>query len=135
MANRDEAARNQSRSDEIDRYRDEMDWDQAESRPGKSHGVVVSVRLDEGEAERLRSLASDLDLNMSQVLRRALASFDPTAGSGRMIKAILAYQSAFTFGGANFLGRLSVRPEGVEGELELSESGTVETRVRERIPA
>ena len=135
MANRDEVARNPHRSDEIDRYRDEMDWDQAESRPGKSHGVVVSVRLDKADADRLRSLASDLDLSMSQVVRRALAAFDPNAGAGRMIKSILAYQSAFTFGGANFLGRLSVRPEGAEGELELSESGTVDARVRERIPA
>ena len=73
---------------------------------------------------------------MSQVLRRALASFDPSLDPKLAISTLLrsSYLSAFTFGGAKFIGHLSVHPEGQE-ELELSESSTVEARVTERVPA
>lgn len=133
MASHDANEREVGRGEQIDRYREEMDWDRAEAKEGKSHGVVVSVRLDQAEADRLRSIASDLGLTMSQVLRRALASFDATAAP-QAVKALLSsYMTAFTFGGTNFLGHLSVRPEGSERELGLSESGTVDIRVRERV--
>jgi len=63
-----------------DELKEQMDWEHAEAVEGKPHGVVISIRLDPTEAERLRTLASDLHLNMSQVVRRALATFDETAG-------------------------------------------------------
>jgi hypothetical protein len=55
---------------------DELDWERAEVHPGRPHGTVVSVRLSAAEADQLRELASQLDLTMSQVLRRALADFE-----------------------------------------------------------
>jgi Ribbon-helix-helix protein, copG family len=61
----------------------EMDWEHAEVAEGKPHGVAISVRLDAAEADRLRSLAASLHLNMSQVLRRALAEYDHLVQAGR----------------------------------------------------
>jgi predicted transcriptional regulator len=101
-----------------------------------SHGTVVSVRLDAAEAERLRKVATELQLNMSQVLRRALANFDPEAHLQDQVRSTLrAYVRAFTFGGTSFVGRVHVHPEGEERSLEFPESTTVDARVRERIPA
>ena len=142
MAKQNQPARSKkTRQNEIERYREEMDWAAAEARSGSAHGVVISVRLDESDADRLRSLASELDLNMSQVVRRALASFDPALSPAvelrRAVHAAVthSYVTAFTFGGRTFLGHVSVRPEGSQEDLELSESSTVDTRVRERISA
>ena len=65
----------QQNNDEIIQS-DELDWEGAEVHPGRPHGTVVSVRLSAPEAEHLRELASELDLTMSEVLRRALADFE-----------------------------------------------------------
>jgi hypothetical protein len=64
VTNHDAEAREVDRGEEIDRYREQMDWDRAEAREGKPHGVVVSVRLGQAEADQLRTLASDLGLTI-----------------------------------------------------------------------
>lgn len=122
------------RAEEIASYEAEMDWSGAERREGKPTGTVVSVRLDADEAERLRGLAKSLGLNMSQVLRQALSDFNPA--SDRVRQALFEYISPFTFGGATWMGRLTVRQEDSQEEEDLFESPskTIDTRVRERIP-
>lgn len=75
---------------------EELDWDEAVVREGRQPGAVVSVRLDADEAARLRSLADVLGLNVSQVLRRALADYRPDTdreAGGRV------FLSVFTYGG------------------------------------
>lgn len=63
--------------------RDEMDFDRAVRRPGKPHGVVVSVRLDEDEARELRSLAETEQRTLSQLVRQAVSTYlsSPAADS------------------------------------------------------
>jgi len=56
---------------------EDLDWAHAEVREGRPHGTVVSVRLSAAEADRLRDIADHLGLNLSQVLRRALADYEP----------------------------------------------------------
>jgi hypothetical protein len=73
---------------------DELDWERAEVHPGRLHGTVVSVRLSAAEADHLRELASQLDLTMSQVLRRALAEFES-------LPARQPWQ-VFTYGGVDW---------------------------------
>jgi hypothetical protein len=110
--------------------KEQMDWDNAETVEGKPHGVVISVRLDPTEAENLRTLASDLHLNMSQVMRRALAAFDPTKQS---VRAGTAF-GPLTFGGAGWTGSVSVSLAGEGAEpYSRPESTTIDTRVRERV--
>lgn len=122
-------------ADEIAAYKAEMDWAGVEKREGKPAGTVVSVRLDAEDAERLRTFASSLGLNMSQVLRQALSDFEPT--SDRVREALRLYISPFTFGGATWIGQLTVRQEDSAERPDLAEtpSKTIDTRVRERIPA
>lgn len=101
---------------------EELDWEQAEVHEGRPHGTVVSVRMDAAEAERLRTLASQLGLNMSQVLRRALADFEPQP------RALLTWH-AFTFGGVDWPMSLRVHPE-----IPVAESSTeLRARIRERV--
>jgi len=56
---------------------EELDWEGSVVHDGRQAGSVVSVRLDAVETARLRRLADGLGLNVSQVLRRALADFQP----------------------------------------------------------
>jgi hypothetical protein len=77
---------------------DELDWDNAVVREGRPHGAVVSVRLDPAEAARLRSIAASLGVNLSQVLRRALADYDPTQAA-RKQRGTASGVIAITFGG------------------------------------
>lgn len=75
---------------------DDLDWEHAEVREGRQPASVISVRLDDAETGRLRALADSLGLNVSQVLRRALAAYEPAQeneGAGR------AFVTAFTYGG------------------------------------
>lgn len=74
---------------------EELAWDEAVVEEGRQPGAVVSVRLDPEEAERLRAMADSLDLNVSQLLRRALAEYSPEKEQ----KAGRVLLSAFTYGG------------------------------------
>ena len=74
----------------------ELDWDEAEVREGRQPGAVVSVRLGPAEAARLRALADSSGLNVSQVIRRALAEFGSKREQRREQKVFVA---AFTYGG------------------------------------
>ena len=74
---------------------DELAWDEAVTHEGRRPGAVVSVRLDEDETARLRALAAHLDLNLSQVIRRALAAFE-TEAERAGTRVVLG---AFTYGG------------------------------------
>lgn len=75
---------------------EELDWAEAVVQEGRHPGTVVSVRLDASEAARLRSLADAIGLNVSQVLRRALAEYEPnTEGEARDP----VFLPAFTYGG------------------------------------
>ncbi len=117
-------------NEETDTMRDQMDWENAEVVQGKPHGVVISVRLDAAEAEHLRTVASDLHLNMSQVMRRALAAFDP---QGHIVQELPIF-GPITVGGAAWTGSVSVRPAGEAVEQwTRPESTTIDTRVRERV--
>lgn len=102
---------------------DELDWEHAEVREGRAHGVVVSVRLDADEAARLRHLAATLGLNMSQVLRQGLADFDP--GRERQLLS----SRAFTFGGVDWIGTIAVEPP-PQGESRTE----LQPRIREVLP-
>jgi predicted transcriptional regulator len=75
---------------------EELDWVEAVVHEGRQPGAVVSVRLDADEAARLRRLAEALGLNVSQVLRRALADYQPDTERGARDPVLL---SAFTYGG------------------------------------
>ena len=75
---------------------EELDWAEAVVQEGREPGAVVSVRLDASEAARLRTLADALGLTVSQVLRRALAEYEPdTEGETRDP----VFLPAFTYGG------------------------------------
>jgi Ribbon-helix-helix protein, copG family len=107
----------------------EMDWEHAEVAEGKPHGVAISVRLDAAEADRLRSLAASLHLNMSQVLRRALAEYDPNpSSSGRP-----SLHRPFTLGGASWTGVVCLIEAGESKSWDRSESATIDVRLRERV--
>lgn len=75
---------------------EELDWAEAVVHEGRQPGAVVSVRLDPVEAARLRSLADALGLNVSQVLRRALAEYRPDTERDVSDPVFL---SVFTYGG------------------------------------
>lgn len=75
---------------------DELDWSHAVVQEGRAAGAVVSVRLNSSETAHLRRLADSLGLNLSQVLRRALAAYDPEAAFAREHVHVL---EAFTYGG------------------------------------
>ncbi len=83
---------------------EDLEWQRAVVQEGRPHGTVISVRLDAGEAERLRRLAETLRLNMSQVLRQALADFDPRVG-----RAGVTWRP-FTFGGVNWPTKVEIDP-------------------------
>lgn len=70
----------------------ELDWDGSVVHDGRESGAVVSVRLDPGETARLRRLAEELGLNVSQLLRRALAEYQPHTERRVLV--------AFTHGGS-----------------------------------
>jgi len=76
---------------------DELAWDEAVVEEGRRPGAVVSVRLDADETARLRALADSLDLNLSQVIRRALAAYEAEAGEHASTERLL--HAAFTYGG------------------------------------
>lgn len=124
-----------SKNAEASELRAEMDWDAAELRSGRPHGVVVSVRLDSAEADRLRALAAQLDMNMSQVLRRALGSFDSAQASisDLMKSLITASMRAYTFGGGTWVGKAHVRSKDEEEHLMEPPTETVVRQIRERI--
>jgi len=108
-----------------------MDWEHAEVAEGKPHGVVISVRLDAEEADRLRSLATNLHLNMSQVLRRALAEYDPNP-SGSDWPSL---HGPLTLGGASWTGVVRLIEAGEPKSWDRSESTTIDVRLRERVTA
>ena len=115
------------RDREVARLRSEMDLEGAEAREGRAHGAVVSVRLNPDEAARLREIASSMGLNLSQVLRRALEAYE-----AELAGHSLSLVQAFTFGGvARSPSTLVIRPE----QPSVGESGTVQTRVREKVSA
>jgi hypothetical protein len=120
----------QDRDVEISAYRAEMDLDSPTVQDGRPHGVVVSVRLDAEEAERLRGLAASLDLNMSQVLRRALNAFEP--GEAGTFRLLVRTQGAPDW-------PTTVAFQGSSGERremkDEPESSTLGARIWGRIPA
>ena len=75
---------------------DEVDWKRGVVHEGRQPGAVVSVRLDPAETAQLRRLAELLGMTLSQVLRRALAAYEPERESdgGRKL-----FVGAFTYGG------------------------------------
>jgi Ribbon-helix-helix protein, copG family len=76
---------------------DELDWENAQVHEGRQPGVVVSVRLGPAEAARLRGLADASGLTVSQVIRQALAEFEPKGAQHTERRLFVA---AFTYGGA-----------------------------------
>ena len=78
---------------------DELAWDEATVEEGRRPGAVVSVRLDPDETAKLRTLADSLGLNLSQVIRRALDTYEPT-GDHEVASPERFYVAAFTYGGA-----------------------------------
>lgn len=119
---------------------DELDWEHADVREGRQSAAVVSVRLDNAESARLRALASSLGMNLSQVLRQALAAYDPAGESAAPREVFVA---PFTYGGT-----VPVSYEQVwiyhSAQLHLAESeerrsggsaptGTEPTRIVERV--
>ena len=74
---------------------EELAWDEASVQEGRRPGAVVSVRLDAEETARLRGFADRFDLNVSQVVRRALADYNPDKAQA----AERVFLSAFTYGG------------------------------------
>jgi predicted transcriptional regulator len=96
---------------ELEINEDEFDWARARVQEGRPHGTVVSVRLDPDEAARLRELASTLGLNMSQVLRQALAQFPP-----RREGLLLAWR-AWTSGGVDWVREVERPSDATSTEL------------------
>jgi predicted transcriptional regulator len=119
----------------------DLDWDKAVVRPGHPHGAVVSVRLDPADADRLRTLAAQLDLNLSQVIRRALAAFEP-ARLQAIQRQLAQTLQGFTYGGSavNLISYSVVYPQRPEEakRLETAEqvkSSTEPTRIVEHVTA
>jgi hypothetical protein len=121
---------------------DELDWENAQVHEGRQPGAVVSVRLGPAEATRLRGLAVASGLTVSQVIRMALAEFEPQPAEHAGKKLFV---SAFTYGGALPVSQLSWRvvtsaaaqtrlqtDEDREGSVEAPTS-TEPTRVSERV--
>jgi hypothetical protein len=77
---------------------DELDWENAQVHEGRQPGVVVSVRLGPAEAARLRGLADASGLTVSQVIRQALAEFEPNGAQHKERRRL--FVAAFTYGGA-----------------------------------
>lgn len=73
---------------------DEVDWDNAVVREGQQAGSVVSVRLSPEETVRLRLHADMAGVTVSQLLRRALAAYEPSAKGEPSRKVFV---SAFTY--------------------------------------
>ena len=103
---------------------DELDWERAEVHPGRPHGTVVSVRLGAPEAEQLRELAAELDLTMSQVLRRALAEFG-------FLQVRRSWQP-FTYGGVDWPHTVRLLHPDRRHEPQLT-STELRPRIRERV--
>jgi hypothetical protein len=76
---------------------DEIDWDKAVVREGRQPGSVISVRLSTEETVQLRAHADWLGVTVSEVLRQALAAFEPRAKTDPTREAFV---SAFTYGGS-----------------------------------
>ena len=74
---------------------EELDWEHAEVHEGRQAASVISVRLSDAEGARLRALANSSGMNISQVLRKALAAYDPA----RENQSRRVFISAFTYGG------------------------------------
>ena len=120
---------------------DELEWSEAVVAEGRQPGTVVSVRLDPDEAARLRQLADTLGLNVSQVMRRALAAFSPSDDAQRRH----LFLGAFTYGGIapmvherifyNWLRveQLPMPSERREGSDDVSPTATEPSRVTERV--
>jgi hypothetical protein len=120
---------------------DELDWEEAVVREGRLPGAVVSVRLDPAETARLRHLANSLGMNLSQVLRRALAGFDPDEAHSRERPLIVG---AFTYGGTvplsyeqswHYVGSAQLHfPAGEQrGSGTAAPTATEPTRIVERV--
>jgi hypothetical protein len=115
---------------------DEIEWDEAVIGEGRQPGSVVSVRLDPEETARLRQLANALGVTVSQVLRRALAAYDP-AGDATTSREILS--RVFTYGGSVPLSYETAFTVGGLWQLGVTESGggvptaTEPTRIVERV--
>lgn len=75
---------------------DDLTWDEAVVEEGRRPGSVVSVRLDADETARLRRLAESSGLNLSQVIRRAVAAYEAEERE----PAARVVLGAFTHGGA-----------------------------------
>jgi hypothetical protein len=74
---------------------DDVGWDEAVVQEGRQPGSVVSVRLSPGETVQLRIQADKLGVTVSEVLRRALAAFEPPATIDAHRKVLV---SVFTYG-------------------------------------
>lgn len=83
---------------------EEMDLERAERRPGRPHGVVVSVRLDEDEARQLRSLAEAERRTLSQLVRQAVSSFLASPASNPRVEDLPR-----TTGGGSAAGKIRIQ--------------------------
>jgi hypothetical protein len=86
---------------------EEMDLEHAVRRPGRPHGVVVSVRLDEDEAQQLRDLAKLERRTLSQLVRQAVSSYLASPTSGRRVADM-----PHTSGGGSATGQITIRLAG-----------------------
>lgn len=100
--------------------RDEMDFDRAVRRPGKPHGVVVSVRLDEGEARELRSMAEVEHRTLSQLVRQAINSYLTSPATDWRVADLPR-----TSGGGSAAGRIRIQL--TSQRLSLGEADVVES--------
>jgi hypothetical protein len=109
-----------------DELQGEVDLEHAVGRPGKPHGVVVSVRLDEDEAQQLRSLAETERRTLSQLVRQAVSSYLASPSVDRRIADLPR-----TSGGGSAFGEIRIQftnrhlPVGETDVVESVESGRV----------
>jgi Ribbon-helix-helix protein, copG family len=98
----------------------EMDLEHAVRRPGRPHGVVVSVRLEEEEARQLRDLAKRERRTLSQLVRQAVSSYLSSPTGARRIADVPR-----TSGGGSAAGQITIRLAGHRlpvGETDMVES-------------
>jgi hypothetical protein len=118
----------------------DVDWDKAEVREGRQPAAVVSVRLSPEEAARLREYAESLGVTVSEVLRQALAAFEP--GQGRQdsrdvivtaftyaASSMPAFEEGWTYTGPQHLFSL---PE-LAKVGTAAPTGTEPARIKERV--